>query len=584
MKIGGRLNLLIGVPLLALAVAVGVGSLAVRRASVSGADYRATKQAQELRVVTARPDASLLAAWADANALAVDAGSASTLDRRLTQIDTDRKTLDAALVALTGQATSSPVVRDFVAQTRAAERTFFDIVDNDLRPAVDAGNATAIRAAVQRLETPATAQRIAADRIAAWAKVQVLTHERNTDATVRSVMIFGGGAVVLVLLLTLLLSVRVRRSIVRPIREMASRSRDIATVELPAAVDSIRRGAAAPAIEVAVSGGSPEIVDLGESVASLATSSVDLAVGQVAARQAVSDSMVNIARRSQTLLGRTLGLIASLERDERDSDSLDQLFRLDHLATRMRRNAQSLLVLAGAEPTAQRSAAVPLGDVVRAALSEIENYAQVEVGELGMVHITGTVAADLAHLLAELLENATTFAPPTSPVTVIGRSAGDGHQLAVYDFGIGMTADELADANRRLALGAAPAEQAGRQLGFQVVARLAARHGIHVSLAATPGGSGVTAVVRLPGSVVDCSTAVSDLPPPPQPVLVVAEPAVPLTTALPKRVRGATAVLDEQPTLPRLPERPTPEQVRSNLAGLQRGLETGRRTVEGDPS
>lgn len=581
MKIGGRLNLLIGVPLVALALAAAVGAVAVRRASVNGDDYRAAKQAQDLRVQASRPDASLLSSWADASALVVIAtdpvgGAArnTRLQRQLTVLDTDRKALDASLVRLTALAVAEPAVRTFVKDTRSAEQTFFDIIDTSVRPAIDPLDVPGLRAAVASLDTPYEAQRVAADRVSAWAKVRVLTRERSTDDAITSIMLFGGAAVVLVALLTLLLSVRVRRSIVRPMRAMATRSQHVASVELPAALAAIRAGEPAPAIEVIVDGASPEIAELGASFASLSGAAVEMAVGQVAARQAVADSMVNIARRSQALLGRTLGLVADLERDERDPDTLDQLFRLDHLATRMRRNAQSLLVLAGAEPTRMWSAPVPMGDVVRAALSEIENYTQVDVSDVGDVRVAGTVAADLSHLLAELLENATTFAPPTSMVTVIGRAVADGHQLAVYDYGIGMSADDLAAANRRLAGGSVTDGETSRQLGFQVVGRLAARHGIVVSLAPTPGGSGVTAVVRLPGAILDTAPAAP-------PVTALAKRPAIVTdeveaSALPKRVRGASLVDETSPSLPRLPDRPSAEQMRSSLGGLQRGVERAR--------
>jgi signal transduction histidine kinase len=291
--------------------------------------------------------------------------------------------------------------------------------------------------------------------------------------------------------------------------------------------------------------------------------------------------MVDIARRNQALLGRTLGYISDLERDERDTSNLEHLFRLDHLATRMRRNAQSLLVLSGTEPSRQQSEPVPMGDVVRAALSEIEHYTQVDVGDVGSVRVLGTAAADLSHLLAELLENATTFSPPTTPVTVIGRAVADGHQLAVYDQGIGMTAEEIVAANALLSSPSSPVTGHGRRLGFQVVARLAERHGIRVSLAATPGGSGLTVIVRIPAELIEREVGaltyqpferrVPTLPLTPNPIDVSA-PVVPLV----KRVPGASVPTTESAALPRLPDRPTPDQIRSSLSGLQRGVALAR--------
>jgi len=230
---------------------------------------------------------------------------------------------------------------------------------------------------------------------------------------------------------------------------------------------------------------------------------VDLAAEQAVARRVVSENLVNIARRNQNLLGRTLGFISTLEQGERDPESLDNLFRLDHLATRMRRNAQSLLVLAGAEPTRLWAPPVSLGDVVRAALSEVENYGQVELAVIGDIGVQGAVASEIAHLLAELLENATSFSPPNTSVTVVGRAVPDGHQLAIFDYGLGMSAEDLADANRRLNQVSSFDRESNKMLGFQVVARLAARHQVKVMLTTTPGGTGVTAIVRLPKSILE---------------------------------------------------------------------------------
>src|SRR5262249_35219765 len=153
----------------------------------------------------------------------------------------------------------------------------------------------------------------------------------------------------------------------------------------------------------------------------------------------------------------------------RDPATLESLFRLDHLTTRMRRNAQSLLVLAGAEQNRMWSPAVPVGDVIRAAVSEIENYSRVELGEVGSVRVQGAVAPDVAHLLAELLENSTMFSPPTTKVMVFGRPYPYGHQIAIVDYGIGMSAEELEAANETLRQHADFDKLSGRMLGFQVV-------------------------------------------------------------------------------------------------------------------
>ena len=349
-----------------------------------------------------------------------------------------------------------------------------------------------------------------------------------------------------------------------------------------------------------------ELAELGASFNAVQDVALDLAAEQVIARRVVSENLVNIARRNQNLLGRTLGFISSLEQGERDAEALDNLFRIDHLTTRMRRNAQSLLVLAGAEPTQLWSPPVPVGDVVRAALSEVENYGQVDLGDLGAVSVVGSAAGDVSHLLAELLENATSFSPPTSAVTVVGRTVADGHQLAIFDYGLGMTPDELADANQRLNQVAAFDRESNKLLGFQVVARLAARHEIKVMLTTTPGGNGVTAVVRLPKSLLGSadttsadSTSLADLPSAAErlseplpltgaapaslvlPLGELAPEALPTTTlaGLTKRVPGAQLPDPVAATVVEPPAR-SADDVRSTLASLQRGIDRGRQQAD----
>jgi signal transduction histidine kinase len=353
-------------------------------------------------------------------------------------------------------------------------------------------------------------QQTGVDRAIVWAEAEVRTRELTTSNFVDQMIIYGGTGAAVILLLTLLLSVFVRRSIVSPIRLLAARAKAVANHELPAAVQQVQQlpaDAPVPRLAAFNIGSRDELAELGASFNSVQDAAVDLAAEQAVARRVVSENLVNIARRNQNLLGRTLGFISTLEQGERDPESLDNLFRLDHLATRMRRNAQSLLVLAGAEPTRLWAPPVALGDVVRAALSEVENYGQVELAVIGDIGVQGAVASEIAHLLAELLENATSFSPPNTSVTVVGRAVPDGHQLAIFDYGLGMAAEDLAEANRRLNQVSSFDRESNKMLGFQVVARLAARHQVKVMLTTTPGGTGVTAIVRLPKSILEAVSA-----------------------------------------------------------------------------
>jgi signal transduction histidine kinase len=293
------------------------------------------------------------------------------------------------------------------------------------------------------------------------------------------------------------------RALSRPMRALTDRAYRSAQVDLPRAIKSLQNmgpGAMAdelPSIEVA---SHDEVADLATAFNSVQQVAVDLAVDQAMLRRNVAEMFINLGRRNQALIGRQLAFIDRLERDEADPDQLDKLFRLDHMTTRMRRNAESLLVLAGAELPRRWNSAVPMADVVRAGLSEIEDYARVELADLGDTAVAGSVATDLTHLLAELLENATAFSPPSSKVEVHGARRAEGYLLAVVDHGIGMSPAQLADANARIDELARFDRSPSKLLGLYVVGRLAARHGISVRLLESVT-SGVTAKVLIPGTL-----------------------------------------------------------------------------------
>ena len=285
-----------------------------------------------------------------------------------------------------------------------------------------------------------------------------------------------------------------------------------------------------------------------------------LAEEQSARRASVSELFVNLARRNQSLLDRQLALIDDLEQAERDPDALAELFKLDHLATRIRRNAESLLVLSGEEPARRWGAPVALAEVARAAVAEVEDFNRAVITVDEGVAVSGRAVADLAHLLAELVENATTFSPPTLPVHIRGRRTTDGRcLLMIEDRGIGMSQPELVAVNERLAAAPEADVELDRRLGFRVVARLAARYGVRVALAETPGG-GITAVVSVPADLV--ASPGGFLADPPSLVDVAppaATPAGPLGGAAPAAVPAAAAPAPVgAPSISALAPRPAP--------------------------
>jgi PAS domain S-box-containing protein len=244
---------------------------------------------------------------------------------------------------------------------------------------------------------------------------------------------------------------------------------------------------------------------------------------QAALRQSISDLLHNLARRSQGLVDRQLELIDELERKEVDPGRLEELFRMDHLATRMRRNVENLIVLSGVDQRRRWGESVPLRDVVEAAVAEVEDYSRVQVAGIHDLTLAGQAASDVAHLLAELVENATSFSSPTTSVEVTGGPTGNGYVLEIEDHGIGMSDTELAEANRRLAEPLAADVAVSRMMGFHVVGRLATRHGIKVRLRDSWFG-GVTVLVLLPAAVLG-SPGERPAMAPPVPVGAVASPA-----------------------------------------------------------
>ena len=298
------------------------------------------------------------------------------------------------------------------------------------------------------------------------------------------------------------LAVVASRSIARPLAVLAAEANRTAGERLPEAVRRATAGDdAEPPVGVPVpAGSSAEVQQVADAFDRVQATAYALATEQAGLRRSTTDSLANLGRRNQNLLRRQLGFITKLEREESDPAGLANLFELDHLATRMRRNAESLLVLVGAAGMRQWSEPLPIADVIRAAVSEVEEYRRVTLRRVDDTLVAGAVVSGVAHMLAELVENGLTFSPPDADVEIQGRRFGDSYLIAVTDQGIGMSADDLEVANQRLRgegdfLGA-PA----RFLGHYVVGRLAADLGMEVRLAPSPV-TGVTARLTLPANV-----------------------------------------------------------------------------------
>jgi signal transduction histidine kinase len=298
------------------------------------------------------------------------------------------------------------------------------------------------------------------------------------------------------------LAVVASRSIARPLATLAAEANRMAGERLPEAVRRATAGDAdAPPQSVPVpAGSSDEVRQVADAFDRVQATAYELATEQAMLRRSTTESLANLGRRNQNLLRRQLGFITRLEREESDPTGLANLFELDHLATRMRRNAESLLVLVGAASLRQWSDPLPIADVIRAAVSEVEEYRRVTLRRVDDTMVAGAVVSGVAHMLAELVENGLTFSPPDADVEIQGRRLGDSYLIAVTDQGIGMSPADLEVANQRLRGEGDFISAPARFLGHYVVGRLSTDMGISVELTQSPV-TGVTARITLPANL-----------------------------------------------------------------------------------
>jgi signal transduction histidine kinase len=326
-------------------------------------------------------------------------------------------------------------------------------------------------------------------------------HRIAHNAWVRVALVCGIGLIGL--LLTITVTILVARSIIRRLGGLERNALQLAEDQLPDVVGRLRRGenvdvnAEAPALRI----GRDEIGRVGQAFDLVRQTAIRAAVEEARLRQGLNDVFRSLARRSQSLLHRQLTLLDQMERRATDPEALDDLFRLDHLTTRMRRHAEGLVILAGAPPGRGWSSPVRMVDVMRGAIAEVEDYARVSVATRSQAALTGSAVADVIHLLAELIENATTLSPPYTSVRVSGETVANGFAIEVEDRGLGMSPTRLAELNDRLANPPEFNPSDSEQLGLFVVSQLAKRHGVRVTLKASPYG-GTAAIVLIPRHLV----------------------------------------------------------------------------------
>ncbi|WP_280485426.1 sensor histidine kinase [Nocardia cyriacigeorgica] len=363
------------------------------------------------------------------------------------------------------------------------------------------------------------------EALVAMATDDIVSGVRDLADNARSDAIMYSVVVLLTILAALLLAVFVARSMIVPLHRLRLAALRVAESDLPHEVAQLRNGASPEEVplEPMPIRSEEEIGQLARAVDDIHGQALRLASDQAQMRTQVNDMFETLARRSKSLVDHQLTLIEAMEYDEKDPRLLENLFRLDHLAARMRRNGDNLLILAGTKQRRAKSAPVEIADVLRAAISEVEDYERVKLGATPRGSLKEPAASDLAHLFAELLDNALRASPPETDVKFTFAQAHDqGLLIEVADRGIGMPPTEMAEINRRLETTAEPGPDTARHMGLFVVGRLAERHGLSVRLRPTfdtARDPGVTVTVHVPvGLIVADKSGSGPLVPQPSPV------------------------------------------------------------------
>ena len=429
--------------------------------------------------------------------------------------------------------------------------------------------------------------------------LDLTSRERQRRAQTSSLLTGTATGLLVLLAFSAALLFGVRTS--RRLRGLRGAALAVAYTELPSAITTLSRAEEPDHVRVALHdsvahadqltvAGHDEIGEVGAALGAVHRQALRLAAEQALLRLDVAGLFVALSRRGQSLIHRQIQLIDEFERAETDPARLDRIFQLDHLAARMRRNEENLLVLAGGEPGRRVTAPVALDQLIKAAVVEIEDYERVDAVGVADVGIAAHVVRDLIHLLAELLENATTYSPPASRVRVSARRAVEGVNLTVFDEGIGMQPALVAELNARLSRPTMLTAELAGTMGLLVVARLAARYRIEVELRSAPGG-GTAALVTLPTTILTPAPAPGDgagpvlprarpvLPQPAAPISAPPAPTAATDRGLPRRRPGDLLLsgggdlgAGEDGNHP-----PDPDTVRARLSGLASGLAAAAR-------
>ncbi|WP_435591748.1 sensor histidine kinase [Nocardia sp. bgisy118] len=441
-----------------------------------------------------------------------------------TEIDTDQRASGAALV-------DSAAWQQLTAMENAVARRYVAPAEHENSSTGTTGGSTGSSTVSEPAPLPLSPQdwqKAAAEVnrglldlwIAQNKRTQRLAEEKSADSALTS--LFGGGGVLLLSGAAIVVAVLMANRIIRRLERLRGETLALADDRLP---DMMRRLRAGEDIDAAAETprldyGRDEIGEVAQAFEHAHAAAVTAAVDEARTREGVKAVFLNIAHRSQIVVHRQLEILDEAEARQEDPALLETLFRLDHLATRERRNAENLIILGGGQPGRQWRYPIPVMDLVRSAVGETLDYSRVRVSKLPDARVLGTVVADLVHLVAELVDNATAFSPPQSRVEISGNIVGRGVVVEVSDQGMGMPEAELLRVNEMLRnppdFGVATLS-ADSRLGLFVVAQLGVRHGVAVRLAESDYG-GIRAIVLIPTSllVTDSAPAAPETPAPEQ--------------------------------------------------------------------
>ena len=504
LRIQPKLTLVALVPLVALLVVAVLGWRLVRDVSIGSARYDQTLESEQLVAAVLPPPMFLVEAHLDAHEL-TGATDPVVVDDLIHRIKEDRATFESEYTLWAERLKDQPTLAQQLTQSHDYGVAFLDAIENQLFPLARAGdNAGMDRVDKEVLNGLFEQHRSSVLLLVDQADQARINGEKSAESAATRQAGIALGLAAALAALAALVAYLVARSISRPVAELTASARE-AEASMPHLLSAINSASEVPPVRAVTIESKDELGELANALNSMQSTAVELAASQARVRRNVAQMLANLARRNQSLVNRTLTFISRLEENERDPEALENLFRLDHLTTRMRRNAESLLVLAGSEAPRTWAQPIELGEVVRASLSEIESYDRVELGSIEPAMLRGNAVSDVAHLLAELLDNATRFSNPNTKVSVVGRFGEGAYLMSVVDHGIGMSAAELEAANRELELVGRFEERSTLVLGLAVVARLAARNGIQVRLTESPT-EGVTAKVRIPLDLLDEGT------------------------------------------------------------------------------